>query len=77
MILIKNIKELIQVEEGRLKVPGKEMAHLPVLKDAWLFIDGDRIIDFGTSEDNYELRIANYEKTTRQLTSSPTRQFAN
>ncbi len=71
-ILIKNIKELIQVEEApRLRVSGKEMAHLPVLKDAWLFIDGNRIIDFGTSKDNYELRITNYEKTTHQFTSSP------
>jgi len=73
-ILIKNIKELIQVEENpRLKVSGKEMSHLPVLKDAWLFIDGDRIIDFGTSKDNYELRITNYEKKGRPLVRSSAR----
>ncbi len=75
-ILIKNIKELIQVEnKPRLKVSGKDMAHLPVLKDAWLFIDGGRIIDFGTTSDNYELQITNYEKETHQFTSSPTHEL--
>lgn len=74
-ILIKNIKELIQVEEGRLKVSGKEMAKLNTIKNSWLFLDGDRIIDFGSSEDNYELRIKNYGKKTRQFASSPTRQL--
>jgi len=71
-ILIKNIKELIQVEEKpRLKVSGKEMAKLNTIKNSWLYLDGDRIIDFGTAEENYELRIANYEKKTNQFTSSP------
>jgi len=49
-ILIKNIKELIQVEETpRLKVAGREMAELNTLKNAWLFIDAGRIVDFGSS----------------------------
>jgi imidazolonepropionase len=75
-ILIKNIKELIQVEEkSRLKVSGKEMSRLPVLKDAWLFLYGDRIIDFGTTAENCEIRIADYEKSTRQLTRSPAHQL--
>ena len=56
-------------------VSGKEMADLNTLKDAWLLTDGDRIVDFGTSDENYELRITNYEKSTRQLASSPTRQL--
>ena len=67
-ILVKNIKELIQVEETpRLKVSGKEMAKLNTIKNSWLYLDGDRIIDFGTAEENYELRIANYERETRPL----------
>ena len=65
-ILIKNIKELVQVEEiPRLKVAGREMAELNTIKDAWLLIEGDRIVDFGKMselDDNYELRITNYEK---------------
>ena len=35
-ILIKNIKELIQVEEDRVKVSGKEMAKLNTIKNSWL-----------------------------------------
>jgi imidazolonepropionase len=47
-ILIKNIKEFVQVEEiPRLKVAGPEMAKLNTIKDAWLLIEGDRIVDFG------------------------------
>jgi len=48
MILIKNIKELIQVDENkRIKISGDEMSHLNNLKDAWLLIKDDRIFDFG------------------------------
>lgn len=51
-ILIKNIKELVQVEDQpRLKVPGKEMSKLSTLKDAWLAIENDRIVDFGEMKD--------------------------
>jgi imidazolonepropionase len=80
-ILIKNIKELIQVEENpRLKVSGKEMAKLNTIKNAWLLISGDRILDFGTAEttpspENCELRITNYEKITHQLISSSAHQL--
>jgi imidazolonepropionase len=67
-ILIKNIKGLVQVEENpRLKVSGKEMAKLNTIKNSWLYLDGDRIIDFGSLDDNYELRIKNYEKINRPL----------
>lgn len=47
-ILIKNIKELVQVEETpRPKVAGKEMSKLNTIRNAWLLIKGDRISDFG------------------------------
>jgi len=75
-ILIQNIKELIQAEENpRLIVSGKEMSTLSTLRDAWLLISGDRIIDFGSSDtiptpENYELRITNYEKAIHHFTSS-------
>jgi imidazolonepropionase len=75
-ILIKNIKELVQVEESPvLKVAGKEMASIRTIKDAWLFIDSGRIIDFGFPDDSYELKIKNYEKKTHQFTSSPIHQL--
>lgn len=51
-ILIKNIKELIQTEEGKAKtkVSGKEMQELGTIKNAFLLIDGDKIKDFGPME---------------------------
>ncbi|MFH0865548.1 MAG: imidazolonepropionase [Bacteroidota bacterium] len=51
-ILIRNIKELIQVEiisnNGHHKVCGKKMASLNTLKDAFLLIQGGKIEDFGS-----------------------------
>jgi len=50
-ILIINIKELLQVREaGIAKVSGKEMAHLPLLNNAWLLIDDNLIAGFGTMD---------------------------
>ena len=47
-ILIKNIKELVQVEEKpRMMVSGKAMSKLKTIQNAWLLIEGDRIKDFG------------------------------
>lgn len=46
--LLLNIQELIQVrEKGVLKVSGAEMAVLPSIKNAYLLIEDDLIIDFG------------------------------
>ena len=51
-ILIKNIKELVQVEtELKTKVVGADMAKLPSIKDAWLAVEDDLIIGFGKMED--------------------------
>ena len=47
-ILIKNIKELIQVrEKGITKVSGADMAILPTIKNAYLIIENNIIADFG------------------------------
>lgn len=49
--LIQNIKELLQVRETSIdKVSGKEMASLPSIKNAFLLIENDVIIDFGAME---------------------------
>ena len=46
--LIKNIKELVQVENSpKLRVMGKEMAHIDTIKDAYLIVEDDKIADFG------------------------------
>jgi imidazolonepropionase len=48
MLLIKNIKKLVQTEEvARSRISGRDMAFLPLLEDAWLLIKGDVIEDFG------------------------------
>lgn len=50
-ILITNIKELLQVRDaGILKVSGSEMKNLPTLKNAYLLIEHDTIVDYGTME---------------------------
>lgn len=47
-ILITNIKELLQVRETNVTiVKGKEMSVLPTLKNAYLFIEHDTIIQYG------------------------------
>jgi imidazolonepropionase len=47
-ILIRNIKELVQVEETpRAKVSGSEMSKLTTIKDAWLLIKDGILADFG------------------------------
>ena len=46
--LLINIKELIQVREASIKkVSGKEMSVLPTIKNAFLLIENDIIIDYG------------------------------
>lgn len=50
-ILIINIKELIQVrDQNTLKVSGKDMQHLPTIKNAFLLIKNGGISDFGRME---------------------------
>jgi len=51
-ILIKNIKQLVQVEgEPKLKVSGAEMKKLNSIHNAWLAIENDKIAGFGKMDD--------------------------
>ena len=46
-----NIKELIQVRElSEDKVYGKDMGTLPIIKKAFMLIEGNTIIDFGSMD---------------------------
>lgn len=50
--LFLNIKELIQIRDISVtKVSGKEMKILPTKKNAFLLIENDTIIDFGSMDD--------------------------
>ncbi|MGB0891182.1 MAG: imidazolonepropionase [Flavobacteriaceae bacterium] len=54
-----NIKELIQVREANItKVSGAEMKVLPTIKNAFLVIENDTIVDYG-SMDNVPSSIEN------------------
>ncbi|MBN2614698.1 MAG: imidazolonepropionase [Bacteroidales bacterium] len=47
-LLIENIKQLVHTEEKPVQwAKGRAMAQVNVLDDAWLWIEGDRISDFG------------------------------
>ena len=46
--LIKNIKELVQVErQPKLRVCGKDMAQMETIKNAYLIIEDDKFAAFG------------------------------
>jgi imidazolonepropionase len=50
-ILIKNIKQLIQVHENNITiVKGEAMKTLPVIENAYLYIQDDTIVEFGTMD---------------------------
>ena len=52
--LFKNIKELIQVRDASTrKVSGAEMKELPTIKNAWLAIEDEKIVDFGSMTKPY------------------------
>lgn len=51
-VLIKNIKALVQVGENLPKrVCGAQMAEVPMLENAYLAIEDNTIVDYGTMED--------------------------
>lgn len=51
-LLIRNIKQLVQVEEtARRLVSGKDMSVIPLISDAYLLTGSGRIMDFGRMED--------------------------
>ncbi|WP_370391159.1 imidazolonepropionase [uncultured Winogradskyella sp.] len=50
-ILIKNIKQLLQVHETNVTiVKGDAMKQLPILENAYLYIENDTIIEYGTMD---------------------------
>lgn len=52
--LIHNISQLIQVRENAPQLlRGKEMSELPAISDAWLLIEDDKIIAFGSKEEAF------------------------
>ncbi len=51
-ILITNIKQLVQVHDSSISiVEGKNMNTLPILENAYVYIENDTIIEFGEMKD--------------------------
>lgn len=51
-ILVKNIKQLVQAETKSIKFrAGKDMQRLPIVENAFLLTEGDKIKDFGKMEE--------------------------
>lgn len=67
-ILIKNIKELLQIREAGIeKISGSEMKKLPSIKNAYLIIERDIISDFGLMDncpDNFDGEIIDVTNKT-------------
>jgi imidazolonepropionase len=67
-ILVKNIKQLVQVEEQpKLRVCGKSMAKLETIKDAFLFIDKGKIVEFGQMSDLFQSSIADHQSSIKEI----------
>lgn len=71
MLLIKNIKQLIQAEENpRLIVKGEDMKNLPIIENAYLLIEGDRIKDFGKMENMPRIDCETIDATNKLVLPS-------
>ncbi len=58
-LLIINIKSLIQVRnQNVLKVSGEEMKHLPTIENAFLYIENDKIVDYGSMENCKNIKVS-------------------
>ena len=69
-LLITNIKELLQVREISIsKVSGNEMKLLPTLKNAYLLIEDDIIVDYGSMHDSDGITAETIIDATGNFTS--------
>lgn len=58
-LILENIKELVQVDpKNRLWVAGKSMAEVQTIRDAFVLIKGEQIVDFGPMD---KLRLSDFE----------------
>lgn len=63
-----NIKELVQVRENLTgPVCGSAMSDLPSIQNAWLLIEGERILDYGAMDNCPSGDFAVYDMTGRMI----------
>jgi len=69
-VLIQNIKSLVQTEQGpdrKKRVYGNDMAQLPSIENAWLWIENGRIRDFGAMENMPQINAGEVIDATGRL----------
>src|SRR4051812_11168632 len=49
--LLTNIRILVNTHDGHSALRGEQLAQLPVMENAWLQVEDDRIVSFGTMSD--------------------------
>lgn len=58
-ILLTNIKQLLQVrDDAPTYLSGKEMKNLPILENAWVWLENDTIKDYGTMDALPEIKAS-------------------
>ncbi|MDC3220679.1 imidazolonepropionase [Flavobacteriales bacterium] len=62
-----NISELQQVREEAMPAVGKAMAELPSIKDAYLIIENDLIVEYGAMDDYYNANYTQVDCTGRMI----------
>ena len=66
-LLIHHIKELVLTEEKpKLFYAGREMANIPTIKNAWIYIEKDKIADFGNMDNIPSI----YKNATKEIDAS-------
>ncbi|MBO7647920.1 MAG: imidazolonepropionase [Bacteroidales bacterium] len=67
-ILVKNIKQLVQVEKKNIKWrAGKDMQTLPIIENAYLLTEGDKIKDFGPMEELTEAKLSRIKENIEEI----------
>lgn len=67
-ILVKNIKQLVQAETKSVKWrAGKDMQTLPVIENAYLLTEGNKIKDFGPMEELTEAKLSRIKENIEEI----------
>ena len=67
-ILVKNIKQLVQAEKKSVKWrAGKDMQTLPIIENAYLLTEGDKIKDFGPMEELTEAKLSRIKGPVEEI----------
>ena len=67
-ILVKNIKQLVQIEKKNIKWrAGKDMQTLPIIENAFLLTEGDKIKDFGPMEELTEAKLSRIKENVEEI----------